>query len=251
MKTWRLFFFCLGISSPLLGQKIELNKAIQEGDSVVIYYDLVDSFPGQKYSVDLSRIENEQIIPLHEITGAYGDNIIPGHDKKIIWYAKKEINGFKGDIEFEISATLTYSPLRNLKIEDHKSVKKRKTYWVSWDGGISGMPFNLELIRKGNPVISLNGRQDEHKIKFTVPRSIKTGKGYMLTLLDAAHPENKTNSGNFTVRHRSPLFLKFMEVTLLGAAVTYYFITNKSGGANPGNQPGIDNLPAAPGRPGN
>ncbi|MBI4645328.1 MAG: hypothetical protein HY738_01740, partial [Bacteroidia bacterium] len=91
-------------------QKLSISNvhSQQQGDSVLIYYDILGTTPEQKFdirvhcSTDGGKIYGEA---LKSVSGDVGENITGGAGKIIIWDALKDVQKIEGkNIKFDVRA---------------------------------------------------------------------------------------------------------------------------------------------------
>jgi hypothetical protein len=100
-----LFFFLFLFAGNLFAQQVSNISFKQDGDKVVISYD-IDGKTGDLfnstgyYSID----EGKNWTQLVTVTGDLV-NVSPGSEKKIYWEVLKDVTGIKGSISFKVEAT--------------------------------------------------------------------------------------------------------------------------------------------------
>jgi hypothetical protein len=81
----------------------------QQGDDILISYEISDSNPLQQYEVFVFYVINggEQSQSLKEVTGDVGGLVTGGGAKSIIWSPVKELGSLHGKVKFKIVANET------------------------------------------------------------------------------------------------------------------------------------------------
>jgi hypothetical protein len=110
-----LVFFMFFISINLLAQEVSNISFRQEGDKVVISYDLngkegdlFNAIP--YYSVDEGKTWTQLITVKGDLL-----NVTPGTNKAITWEVLKDVTGIKGAISFKIEAEKSKESIGDLK----------------------------------------------------------------------------------------------------------------------------------------
>jgi len=110
-----LVFFMFFLASNLLAQEVSNISFRQEGDKVVISYDIT----GEKgdlfnaipyYSVDEGKTWTRLITVKGDLL-----NVPPGTDKTITWEVLKDVTGIKGTTSFKIEAERSKESIGDLK----------------------------------------------------------------------------------------------------------------------------------------
>jgi hypothetical protein len=110
-----LVFFMFFFTSNLLAQEISNISFRQEGDKVVISYDITgkkgDLFNAiPYYSVDEGKTWTQLITVKGDLL-----NVTPGTDKAITWEVLKDVTGIKGTTSFKIEAEISKESIGDLK----------------------------------------------------------------------------------------------------------------------------------------
>jgi hypothetical protein len=201
-------------------QDFSISKLELAGNDVLVYYNLIDSVK-RTYSIVLYSSNDSYGAPLQQVSGDVGLEVQPGRNKKIIWNAQKELGAtFKGELGVEIRGKV-YIPFVKLDgFDDYKSMKRGKTYRVTWTGGRGNSVLNFDLYRGETkittyPNIANVGHYDMEIGKF------KPGKNYKLKVSDAKNKDDVVYSSTFKVSRKVPLILP-----IVGAiGLTYAIIT--------------------------
>jgi hypothetical protein len=110
-----LVFFMFFIASNLFAQEVSNISFKQEGDKVVISYDITgkegDLFNAiPYYSVDEGKTWTKLITVKGNLL-----NVAPGTDKAITWEVLKDVTGIKGAISFKVEAEKSKESIGDLK----------------------------------------------------------------------------------------------------------------------------------------
>jgi sulfatase modifying factor 1 len=113
------FFFTT--ITHLYAQQITNIRAEQEGNNIIIYYDIIEAKQDQKFkvSVHYSTDGGQHFSSaLKSVSGDVEDNVTPGSSKKIIWNVLQEREKLIGDdIRFEVRASIIRSIIEMVYIE--------------------------------------------------------------------------------------------------------------------------------------
>ncbi|HLF32870.1 MAG TPA: hypothetical protein VI583_01455 [Cyclobacteriaceae bacterium] len=224
MKT-SIIFFLLGII-PLVvtAQTIRLTRTEQQGDNIIIWYDLAGSSEGQLFRVEIFGSHNNFSKPLGIVSGDVGPNIRPGNDKKITWNAKADIINFTGTIEFRIKAAVQYSPLGKLAIAGSPRLKRGKAYQVTWEGGEPEDILTLELYGKEKRIYLIPDLKNTGAYDWAVPKNIRPGNRYKFMMRPGNDPNSGTVSETFKIKRRMPRVLFVVPAMVLAGGIIYYII---------------------------
>lgn len=210
-----LIFFYVHSSA----QSIQNVQAGLSGSTVIITYDLIASDKDQKFDVEIKSSKDNFVSPLKEVTGDVGTNQTAGTGKKIIWNARKELGQFKGDISFEVTATVTFTPLKFLQPTVGAGVKIGKPYSVKWQGGTSDRSLKLELMKNNTSVMDMGNINNTGNYTWNVPKTMEKGESYQFRLLDPTKPNDAVLSARFNLKKTSILVYAIPAAALLGVGV--------------------------------
>ena len=170
--------------------------------------------------------------PLKDVTGDVGTGIRAGDSKNIMWLASREIEGYEGEITFELRAAgsdyIDHSsnaffqpgniynntgkaPLVITSPALGSKLKLGKKYDISWSGGEPSARYNAELYQN-NKVVSIiaSNVSNGSNIKWKVPRNTVVGPDYSVRLLTAENSELLAASPNFRIKRNN----NFLNITL-------------------------------------
>jgi hypothetical protein len=234
-----LLTLCLIFGSALsFAQKVSIIKTDFEAEKVTVFYDLEGDAEGQLFEVSLLSSANSFTTPLIFVEGEVGKNIKVGKGKKIVWNAAKELMSYKGNITFEIKATLTHSPLSLNAPVSGQSLKRGKTYPIAWTGGAGATP-KIELLKGGTPILNIPYSGSNNMADLAIPQNTKPGD-YQVKLSTATG----SVSADVKIKRKIPLGLKIAPVVLL-AGVAVVVLTGKGNDSVDEKKPDED-LPGPP-----
>lgn len=147
-QLFLIIVFFLLANTFACAQSVTNVRFEQSGKQIVIYYDLYgETGNGWNISVFCSKDKAKTLgMPLQKVTGACGDGVLPGENKKITWDVLTEWEKLEGDISFIVQATKSKDqvkenieampqmvdqthPKTNYSPEYYK-YKKSKTFWL-------------------------------------------------------------------------------------------------------------------------
>ncbi len=166
-----LVFFMFFISINLLAQEVSNISFRQEGDKVVISYDITgkegDLFNAiPYYSVNEGKTWTQLITVKGDLL-----NVTPGTDKTITWEVLKDVTGIKGTTSFKIEAVKSKESIGDLKgfFIAGEAIGARTGYiFKKWGIDISGLFYpRVTMYLSATRNIITNG-----KIKWNAGASI-------------------------------------------------------------------------------
>jgi len=250
IKIWPLLV-AVCITGTLIAQDAEVvfKAAQQKGESVEFTYDLNGVVPGQTFEVRILIKVNGEEQELKQVSGEVGKNITAGKDKTITWYAKKELLEFKGDIKPMIKANVVFTPLYKAEILGGKSLKRGKTYAITWTGGVKDQPVNVELIKGDRPVATLkNNLPNNGKANITISKNMSTGSNYRIRILNVLNPTNKSDTEKMRISRSFPIGVAVLGAAIVVGGVIYFLLSGEDDPDPPDEEP-KELLPDAPGTP--
>lgn len=240
----KIYFLSIGFilySVQIHAQSIKNVQASLSGKNVIISYDLIASDEGQKFDVTLKSSKDGFISSLNEVTGAVGSNQSAGVGKKITWNAQKELGTFKGDISFEIIATVTFTPLKFEQPTAGSGVKIGKPYQVEWKGGTLDRSLKLELLKNNTQVLEMGNIDNSGRYTWNVPKTMEKGERFQFKLLDPTKPNEAVLSAEFNLKKTPMLLYVGAGVAVVGVAAAVLL-----GGGNGGTDVDCTTNPTDP-----
>lgn len=231
----KLYLLGIGLFISILhlnAQSIKNVQASSSGSKVIILYDLIGLDKDQKFDVVIKSSNDGFSSVLKEVTGDIGADQSVGNEKKIIWDAGKELRVFKGDISFEITATVTFTPLKFVKPATATGVKIGKPYTMKWIGGTLDKNLKLELLKNNSQVIDMGDVKNTGSYTWNVPKTMEKGERFQFKLLDPNKANNAVLSAEFNLKKTSMLLYVGAGVVVAGVLVA---VIAGGGGDEPGS----------------
>jgi hypothetical protein len=196
----------------------------------MITYDLLGTISGQIYTVAVYSSHNDMATPLSQVRGDIGPNIKPGQNKSIEWGVKKELGNFDDDINIEVRATLTYSPMRFTSPQRNTLHKRGKSYKITWLGAVANENLQIELYNDTSRVYEINRTVNKGTLEWEIPLNTEPGKNYKYKISSVDNPANYAFSNTFIVKRKTPTWVKAMPLTAVAGGILFYIITNRKPG---------------------
>ncbi|MCB0496107.1 MAG: hypothetical protein KDC79_08210 [Cyclobacteriaceae bacterium] len=244
----KFYFLGVGLLFSLAianAQTINNVQASLSGNTVIISYDLVASDNDQVFNVAIKSSKDNFVSSLIEVTGDVGPNQKAGVGKKIIWDAKKELGKFNGEISFEITAEVTFTPLKFVKPTAGAGLKIGKPYSIQWKGGTSDNQLKLELLKNNTSVMDMGTINNNGRYSWNVPKTMEKGGNYQFRLMDPSKPNDALLSGSFNLKKTSILVYVIPGVVAVGA-LTAVLVSGGGGGETPSGDTELPDPPSPP-----
>ena len=243
MRKIVLFPFIIAVLSPIFteAQIIENIQVKFENGLIAVHYDLMGGEPNELYEFYLYGSHDNYTVPLIEVSGDIGSGVVVGRDKIIYWDARKEFGNFKGDVNLRVIGG-KYVPLVEFQnFESQLKVKRGKSYNLQWLNNTDSEKIYFELLRDGQPYLNRVLIPNTGNYNWFIANKMKVGR-YRIRLSDVENPLKGEISGEFEVKRKIPLGVKFIPIVIAGGA-TYMLVSN--GDSEP-NEETIGDPPTTP-----
>ena len=238
-----LFHF---VSNSILAQNITNVRAEMEGDIVRIRYDLVAPDDDQLFTVEVYSSHDNFSEPLEYVRGDVGKGIKPGTGYEIIWQAQEELVDFRGEITFEIWATVIGGYYRITNPTSSSSFKPGKQMSINWVGGSSNEKVQIDLMRMGSKVVTINNNMNNQgSFVWTIPKNIKAGRGYQIEITNLDDPDKTGTSKAFKIKKFPMIVVIIAGAAVLGGAAAL-LLSGDDGTTDPGGNGGNGTLEDLP-----
>lgn len=234
MKFFTIFFACFFLSYWVSAQRVNNVRAAMDGNNVKILYNLEDPNSAARYDIKLYCSFNNFSEPLKLVSGSTGKNIKPGVNLAITWTAQEELVNFKGDVTFEVRATLIGSYYTITNPSSVSKFKKGKLMPINWQGGESGDQIKIELVKLSQTIAVISesvGNQGSYI--WTIPKSMKPSGAYQVKISKTSDVDSQGISKMFRVKGKSAAPYILIPL-LIGGGVGAYIMTQ---GGGPGPEP--------------
>lgn len=202
------------------GQSINNVRAEKMGDNVKILYDLQGGSPEALFDVAIYGSHNNFTAPLTLVTGDIGKRIQPGNNREVIWRAKEELINYRGEVIFEVKATVMggYYSINNPGASS--SFKRGKLMPINWSGGATGENVKIELYKnqvKSETISESISNQGSYV--WTIPKGLKTGSGYQVKISNTRDYEQQGISKTFKLKKFPVGITVFVGAAAIGGAL--------------------------------
>ena len=210
------------------GQTIRNVETSTERNKVIITYDLVSEVEGQRFTVEVRSSINDFSTVLKEVTGDVGPDQTPGFVKVITWAALLEQGNFTGSVSFEVSAILTFDPIRITTPGNGTKAKIGKQMDVGWKGGDKDRNLKMSILQGYKTVEEIPDIGSSGNYSWNIPKTLSKGEHYQIMLFYPDKPEQTAMSAEFQLKKTSILVFIIPGAIIAGAAA--YFLINNNGG---------------------
>ncbi|WKK78110.2 Ser-Thr-rich GPI-anchored membrane family protein [Marivirga salinae] len=225
------------------GQNVEIKEIYFEEAKVHILYKLEDSKNDRSYQINIYSSKDNFISPLQAVKGDLGVEIYPGDSKEIIWDPFEEFGqDFNDHINIEIRGRV-YIPFVKLDDFNYESLKRGKSYEITWTGGASSNILNIDLYKEDNKVAVFSNIANVGEYVLNIPKKTEVGENYRLRISDKNNKDDVVFSKEFAIKRKIPLALQIAPVAIVGAGIYFllpYLQSEESGFENPQNPPNLN-----------
>ena len=206
------------LSQIVMAQDFSIKRVEMSGDKLNLYYDLLDSVSERTYTIKVFSSKDNFVSPLEKVSGDLGLEVKAGSNRKITWDAKQELGGdFSGKVSLEIRGRI-YIPFVRLN-GSHQKIKRDMPYEITWTGGTEQNILNFDLYRDEQKITSFPNIANVGHHAFTLPTSVKPGKGYSFRITDSKNQDQIVNTKQFIVKRKVPLLLKVVPLVAIGVVI--------------------------------
>ena len=227
-KTLLLTAMCI-TAQLALAQEIR-NLAVQKsGDDVIIRFDLRQAAnPQELYDIEIFSSHDSYASPLELKKGKVKD-VFPGLSLNYILDAKKIFDGFEGEVDFKVIATLTFIPLEMIRPTETVKVKAGKSIDLEWKGGSDNSTYKIDYSKEGGNWTPLENQVYDKKYTWYVPKKAKKGT-YSVKVTSDEKRAKAIYSGNIVIKKKVPVVVKLLPLLAAGAAAYFVFLADDGGG---------------------
>jgi len=164
-----LIIFCI---NQVKSQTIENLRSQQEGEDVILIYDLIGA-PENIHKIEVYTSIDNFANPAVLVEGDVGDYILAGSNKRIVWKAKEEVGTFKGNLRWEVRGEIIPSFMNFMNITSGKTLRRGKDFNVQWlemtrsSPQVNYINFSKKLLR--NLALVLLGETNQEAILYLWP----------------------------------------------------------------------------------
>lgn len=220
-----------------------MNASVEQGN-VIITFDLTPKESVQeRFTIEIYSSKDNYQIPLKVKEGKVRD-VRPGNSLLFILDAKENFAGFQGELDFDVRATLTFSPVKFIEPFKDMTYKKGDFVRIAWRGGVENDQYAISLYKGRQQVTYINELANQNDYLWNMPKGTKPGK-YHFELESNADKKMLAQSYQFVIKRKIPIVVKVLPLFALGVG-TYFILSDNSGVSeasgsisNPPDPPGI------------
>ncbi len=225
------------------GQRVEIKEIYFEKAKLHVLYKLEDSKNDRAYQINIYSSKDNFISPLQAVNGDIGVEIYPGDSKEIIWDPFEEFGqDFNDEINIEIRGRV-YIPFVKLDDFNYESLKRGKSYEITWTGGASSNILNIDLYKEDIKVAVFSNIANVGEYNLNIPKKTEVGGNYRLRISDKNNKDDVVFSKEFAIKRKIPLALQIAPVAIVGAGIYFllpYLQSEESGFGKPQNPPNLN-----------
>lgn len=220
-------------------QRIE-NASVQQVDhDFLIVFDLIPKNSIQeRYEVILTA-DDGVIVQTLQLTDGTLQDVRPGNGLQFRISGRDSFKDFRGEVSFGIEAKMIYSPIRFITPDNNARFDKGKEVHVTWEGGIDGDEYAVELYQDYSKLSILATDIQDSTFSWNIPKDTKPGRKYKLRVVSNNHLNQSAITPEFTIKQKIPIVIKLVPLLAIGGWV--YMINKNDNGGN-----GFPNPPVLP-----
>jgi len=204
------------------GQEVDIVNVQLKGENIEISYNLLDERIDRSYTVNLYTSKDNFIQPMEEVEGDVGVDIPVGNNKKLIWYAKKELgDDFTGNLSLELKGNY-YVPFITIDgISAGREFSRGKQHDIIWSGGRGDNILNFELYKGDDLVKSFEERPNNGNTTIQIPVKVKPGDNYRFRISDKRNRDDVVYTDFFTIKRNVPLSIQLGATAVVGVGLGF------------------------------
>lgn len=227
-----------------IAQEIRNVDVRLERDNVIITFDLSPKESvKERFDIEIYSSRDNYQTPVKVSEGNTKD-VRPGNALQYIINAKEHFTGYQGELDFDVRATLTFSPVTFIEPYQDMTYKKGDFVRVAWRGGFTNDNYAISLYKGDNKVSYINSIVKTNDYLWNMPKGTKAGK-YHFQLESNSSKELTAKSYEFVIKRKIPIAIKILPIVAAGVGV--YFLTSGGGSESGGATYALPNPPDPPG----
>lgn len=233
----------LTVISVAQAQKVENAAAQIVEEDLIITFDLMPKESiHELYQITIMAHFGNVTKEMQVKEGSLSD-VRPGNRLQFVFSGEENFKNIKGEVDFSITAKMTFSPIRFISPEKNGSGKKGKPMDIKWKGGLEEDNYSIDLLRKGQLVSTIETQIEPPAHIWDIPKSTKAGSKYKFMLKSNTNPAQSIISGEFRIKRKIPLVVKVLPAAVL-IGVGYILLKDSGSGSEGGDSfPNPPDLP--------
>ena len=135
----------------------------------------------------------------------------------LIGISVKSLVAFEGELNFEVRAELTFTPI-SMVFPENTTLKRGKEHFITWKGTNSNENVDIQLLKDGRKIATIGHTLNDGQYEWEIPYSIKPGKGYSVKISSTSSSQSDTGS-EFTIHRKVPLLVKLIPLAIITPVV--------------------------------
>lgn len=208
------------VSLSVNAQEFSIKKIELTSESVILYYDLIDTVKNRTYTINVFTSRDSYLTPIQKVKGDAGLEVRPGANKKIVWSSKEELGPtFHGDIELEVRGRVYIPFVKFEGFQDGQVFKRGKAKTLTWAGGTRQNILNFTLYKGEEYIDVIPNVANSGSYDMILPTSVKPGSGYYFLVSDSKNKDQVMKTNSFGVKRKISLGAKIVVFALIGASI--------------------------------
>lgn len=234
----------------LYAQKIEnIDVQLVDGNFILAFDLIPRESINEEYDLHITSSKDNYGADLI-ITNSSTKNVKPKNRLQYIVSGEKNFTGYKGAIDFQISATLAYSPLRMISPNSSVTVKKGKSMNLQWRGGAADDKFKVDLYKSNIKVSTIQSGFSRKVTTWAIPKNTQKGSDYKIKIESESNSKQSVFTRDFKIKGKTSFIVVLLPIAAIGAAAAV-LLGGSSEDPTGGGGTTTDNLPDPPGPPSN
>jgi len=217
-----VLFILWTITLTATAQEFSIKKIELTSESVILYYDLIDTVKNRTYTINVFTSRDSYLTPIQKVKGDAGLEVRPGANKKIVWSSKEELGPtFHGDIELEVRGRVYIPFVKFEGFQDGQVFKRGKAKTLTWAGGTRQNILNFTLYKGDEYIDVIPNVANSGSYDMILPTSVKPGSGYYFLVSDSKNKDQVMKTNSFGVKRKISLGAKIVVFALIGASIPF------------------------------
>lgn len=196
-----LLVLCCGVQL-CSSQKIKNINISKSDQDIIISFDLYPKASiKEKYDLIVKASYDNYTNPLEIKRGKVKD-VKPIMRISLVIDGKQNFDGYKGELDFVVEATMTYAPIRIIQPFEGKEFSTGEVLSVRWEGGFSNDVYSLMLFKKDSFIKIIKSGVTGNSYDWIIPAKTPTGNGFKVKLAPSINSIEPDYSNDFRIVKR-------------------------------------------------